>query len=54
MVEEGMNAEMESFKKLQVYRKVTRADYLKDLKEGKKPILVKTGWVLRKKMRQQN
>ena len=51
LVEEGMEAEMQSFKKLQVYRKATKDDYLKDLKDGKKPQIIKTGWVLRKKVR---
>ena len=53
LVEESMEAEMQSFKKLQAHRKATKADYLKDLKDGKKPTLIKTGWVLRKKIRQQ-
>ncbi len=48
-----MEAEMQSFKKLQVCRKATKADYIKDLKDGKKPTIIKTGWVLRKKVRQQ-
>ena len=51
-IDESKKAGIENFRRADVYRKVSKGDYLKDCKDGKKPTIVKTKWVSGKNHRQ--